>query len=333
MTGRAWAVCIALLASAAALCAQPAPADPQAAAYRYFRVGAPQNIRVEPRAGYVLMGGGADLDEAFRWLCDRAAGGDFLVLRAAGTDAYNPWLEKLCRLNSVATLIVPSREAASNAFVTQTIAGASGIFIAGGDQARYISFWAGTPVESALRDAVKRGIPIGGTSAGLAVLGEYIYSAQNDPPDGPDLTSEVALADPYAKQVVIAPDLLGIPLLRDAITDTHFDTRRREGRLLVFMARILADGQAKTICGIGVDEQTALLVDPDGQAHVVGKKDADFYEASGRPKQCSPGKPLSLQASKVTVHTGESFDMRIWRGPRPGDTIVVDNGDIADAPR
>jgi cyanophycinase len=315
---------------------QDAPAvrpEPAAAAYRYLRVGAPQNIRVESRNGYALMGGGTDLDEAFGWVCDHAGGGDFLVLRAAGTDAYNAWLQKLCHLNSVATLIIPSREAAGNAFVAQTIASASAIFIAGGDQARYINFWAGTPVETALRAAVQRGIPIGGTSAGLAVLGQYIYSAQNDAADGPDLASEVALADPYAKQVVLAPDLLGIPLLRGVITDSHFDTRHREGRLLVFMARILASGQATTIRSIGVDEQTAVLVDADGQAHVVGKKDgsADFYEASRKPEQCVPGKSLSFKAVRTRIPTGESFDMKNWRGPRSFGPVLVDDGQVIHA--
>lgn len=302
--------------------------DSKPAAYRYFRAGAPQNVRVQARAGYALMGGGTDLDEAFGWLCDHAAGGDFLVLRAAGTDAYNPWLEKLCKLNSVATLIVPSREAASDPFVAQTIAGASAIFIAGGDQARYVNFWAGTPVEGALRDAVKRGIPIGGTSAGLAVLGQYIYSAQNDAPDGPDLTSEAALADPYAKQVVIAQDLVGIPLLRDVITDTHFDTRHREGRLLVFMARILADGRAKTIRGIGVDERTAVLVDADGQARVVGKKDgeADFYRTSGQPEGCEPGKRLIFRAQRIRVLSGERFDLKTWRGAGESESEATTPG-------
>jgi len=287
--------------------------NPGATGNRYFRVGAAQDVRVQPHPGYALMGGGTDQEEAFSWLCDHAAAGDFLVLRAAGTDAYNPWLAKLCKLNSVATLIVPSREAASEPFVGKTIAGASAIFIAGGDQARYISFWARSPVETALRDAVKRGIPIGGTSAGLAVMGQYIYSAQNDPPDGPDLTSEVALADPYARQVVIAPDLLGIPLLQGVITDSHFDTRHREGRLLVFMARILADGKAKTIRGIGVDERTALLVEADGKARVVGKGAVSFYVATRNPRVCKAGTPLTFKAIKeLRILPGEAVHLREW---------------------
>jgi hypothetical protein len=36
------------------------------------------------------MGGGTDVDAAFQWMCQRSGGGDFLVIRATGTDAYNP---------------------------------------------------------------------------------------------------------------------------------------------------------------------------------------------------------------------------------------------------
>ena len=314
-----------LLAAALSSFAQTEPKGPST--YRYFRVGAPTNIKTHPRAGYALMGGGTDLDEAFRWLCDRANGGDFLVLRAAGTDAYNPYIRGLCHLNSVATLVIPDRATASDPFVTKTITNASAIFISGGDQARYVNFWAGTPVETALRDAVKRGIPVGGTSAGLAVLGQYIYSAQNDPPDGPDLTSDAALADPFNHQVVIAPDLLGIPILHGIITDSHFDTRKRQGRLLVFMARILASGQADKIRAIGVDEKTAVLVDPDGHAQVVGK--ADFFEASDKPELCVAGKPLTFSLISFDfVHAGSEFDLRDWNKKATGAYLEVRAGQI-----
>jgi cyanophycinase len=226
--------------------------------------------------------------------------------------------------------MIPDRSAASAPFVTETITNAAAIFIAGGDQARYVNFWAGTPVETALRDAVKRGIPVGGTSAGLAVLGQYIYSAQNDPPEGPDLTSDAALADPFNPQVVIAPDLLGIPILHGIITDSHFDTRKREGRLLVFMARILESEKTKEIRGIGVDEKTAVLVDPDGKAKVIGKGEADFFEASDRPEQCVAGKPLTFELIGFDpVKTGKVFNLKTWRTTETGATLSVRAGQIA----
>src|SRR3984957_9054298 len=125
-------------------------APAQSPAYRYIRAGERVDIKAQSRPGFALMGGGTDLDEAFKFLCDRAGGGDFLVLRATGDDEYNFYLRGICHLNSVATLIIPNREAATNPFVTDAIRHASAIFISGGDQANYINFWLNTPVQTAL---------------------------------------------------------------------------------------------------------------------------------------------------------------------------------------
>jgi cyanophycinase len=303
-----------LLLTFAALAAPSQAATPTHASY--YRIGAARELRNHPRAGYVLMGGGTDLDEAFRWLCNRADGGDFVVLRASGDDAYNAYINGLCKLNSVTTVVIPGREAAGEAKVAETIRGASAIFIAGGDQSKYTRYWRGTPVETALRDAIKRGIPIGGTSAGLAVMGQFIYSAEGDKPDDSDLTSAAAMADPFYRQVVVSPDLLGIPILRGVITDSHFDTRKRIGRLMVLMARILQSGQAAQIHGIGVAEKTALLVEPNGQAQVAGKGGVQFFEMSKKPLNCRPGEPLQVENVQAReVLSGESFNLRTWQGP------------------
>lgn len=156
--------------------------------YKYFRAGNPTDVQTKTQAGFALMGGGKDLDEAFRWMCERSGGGDFLILRASGDDDYNSYVQGLCHVNSVATLVMPDRAAAEDPFAAAAIRKAGAVFIAGGDQAHYINWWMGTPVQQALNDAIARSVPIGGTSAGLAVQGEFIYSAQGDTPDGPDLS-------------------------------------------------------------------------------------------------------------------------------------------------
>jgi len=103
-----------------------------AADFQYLRVGnALDAATAAPKSGFALMGGGSDLDEAFRWLCDRANGGDFLVLRATGDDEYNAYVQKLCHVNSVATLIIPSRAAAGDPEVARIIAHAGALFISG----------------------------------------------------------------------------------------------------------------------------------------------------------------------------------------------------------
>jgi len=141
--------CILLLCLAATLAATAQTSG----SYRYFRLGNQADKQATSQPGFALMGGGDDLDEAFRWLCRRAGGGDFLVLRAHGDDEYNSYIQGLCHLNSVATVIIPDRAAATDPFVERAIRHASGLFIAGGDQANYINFWMGSPVEEALNDA------------------------------------------------------------------------------------------------------------------------------------------------------------------------------------
>ncbi len=136
-----------------------------------------------------MMGGGNDLDEAFRWLCNKADGGDFLILRAHGNDEYNSYVNGLCKLNSVATLIILTAVQPGIPLWPTIIRHAEAIFIAGGDQAHYVNFWKTTPVQDAINEAVARK-PIGGTSAGLAILGEFSYGALNDPPDDSELNRE-----------------------------------------------------------------------------------------------------------------------------------------------
>ena len=130
------------------------------AKYRYIRIGNPQDEAAKTTPGYALMGGGSDLDEAFQWLCEKAPGGDFLILRAAGDDDYNDYVNQLCRANSVATLIIPSREAAADPKVSQIIHQAEAVFIAGGDQARYMNWWQHSPVRDALNAHIAAGKPI-----------------------------------------------------------------------------------------------------------------------------------------------------------------------------
>ena len=81
---------LATLTSALVACACALPGPALAAKKTYFRVGNATDAAAVTAAGTVLMGGSTDVDAAFQWLCDRAAGGDFLVVRAAGSDAYNP---------------------------------------------------------------------------------------------------------------------------------------------------------------------------------------------------------------------------------------------------
>ena len=302
-----------------------------AADFEYIRQGNPHDVQTRADAGIAMMGGGEDLDEAFRWLCGKANGGDFLILRAHGGADYNPYVAGLCKANSVATLIIPSREAALDAHVASIIGQAEAIFIAGGDQSRYVNFWKGTPVENAINAHVAAGKPIGGTSAGLAVLGQFVYGCLLDKPDDPDLTSREVLADPYNKRVTVLRDFLKVPGLENILTDSHFAKRDRMGRSLGFLARIVQDGWSRTPREIGIDEKSALLVEGDGRTKVVGPGlGVYFLQVTEAPEVCKPGRPLTMRnVAAYHAPTGATFDVRAWSGGGgDGYSISVESGRI-----
>lgn len=287
-----------------------------AQSYKYFRIGNKDDIKTKPVAGIAMMGGGSDLDEAFRWLCNKGNGGDFLILRATGDDDYNSYVNGLCKTNSVATLIVPNRQAAEDPPVAEIIRKAEAVFIAGGDQANYIRGWKGTPVESAINDDIAAGKALGGTSAGLAVLGAFVYGAMGDKPDDEDLASGEVLSNPYFERVTLVRDFLKVPHLGNLITDSHFAKRDRMGRTLGFLARITKDGWSASPRGLAIDEKSAVLVEADGKATVVGTgMGAYFLRPTKVPEVCEKNMPLTFRGvSAYRLKAGGHFDFVSWTG-------------------
>ena len=301
-----------------------APAQVRTPTYTYIRAGKSEPAHAEYAFGIAMMGGGDDLDEAFRWLCAKAPGGDLLVLRAHGDDEYNPYIAGLCKLNSVATLIIPDRAAAQEPRVAEIIRSAQAIFIAGGDQSRYINFWQGTPVQDAINANISEGKPIGGTSAGLAVLGEFSYAALHDKPDDKDLASPEVLRDPYSPRVTLVRGFLQLSLLANTLTDSHFMKRDRMGRSLGFLARIVQDGWSAHPREIAIDEGSAVLVKADGTTRVIGTgRGAYFLSVSLAPEVCKPDTPLTLRDVAVYhARAGDHFDLNSWTG-KGGENFMV----------
>lgn len=288
----------------------------RASTYTYIRAGKSEPAHAKYQFGIAMMGGGDDLDEAFLWLCRKAPGGDLLVLRAHGDDEYNAYIAGLCKLNSVATLIVPDREAAQNPKVVEMIRSAQAIFIAGGDQSRYINFWQGTPVQDAINANISEGKPIGGTSAGLAVLGEFIYGALQDKEDDKDLTSLEVLRNPYSPRVTLVRNFLKLSMLQNTLTDSHFMKRQRLGRSLGFLARIVQDGWSARPREIAIDERSAVLVEADGSARVIGSgRGAYFLSVSQAPEVCKTNTPLTIRdIAAYHAGAGDRFDLKSWTG-------------------
>ncbi|KOO84689.1 cyanophycinase [Stenotrophomonas maltophilia] len=278
--------------------------DLQGPGFAYYEVGDLEAPRSGPRVpAMMLMGGGEWVPEAFQWWLKQAGHGRVLILRASGKDELQDRLyHQIGGTTAVQTLVFDSRRGADDPAVLRVVAAADAIFIAGGDQSRYIRFWKGTALNRALNAHVRAGKPIAGTSAGLAILGGYAYGAM----DGGSITSAGALADPMGRAVTLDSGFLQMPYLQRVVTDTHFDKRDRLGRLIVFVARAALESGDPGIVGIGigVDEDTALCVEPDGQAQVYSA------DGQGRVWVVSPGRgadrlvegePLRFHAVPVTV--------------------------------
>jgi cyanophycinase len=258
----------------------------------------------------LLLGGHGDVDDATREFCAHSGGGDIVVLRATEADEYNSEFHEICPENSVTTLVITSRDGAEAKFVAEKLRAAHAIYIAGGDQSNYVRYWTHTPVLEIVNSAMARGVPIGGISAGLAVQGEFVFSSMID-----TITSPEAMANPYEPLMSLNRDFLVEPGMIGIITDSHFSQRERMGRSIAFMSRIIQDDWASSIHGIGIDETTAVVLDPSGRAKVLGKGAAYFMTLDHKPEVCAYKKPLTVHGVKILkVHAGKdaTFDFNAW---------------------
>jgi cyanophycinase len=282
-------------------------ADPP---YKYYLTGNAADVQTRTVPGFALVGGGKDVDSVFRWFLLRSGGGDVVVLRASGADGYNSYMKELAPVDSVESLVVATPEAARDPFVADRIRKAEALFIAGGDQWNYIRVWNHTPVSEAIQYLIDKGVPVGGTSAGLAVLGEYIYTAEKD-----TVTAAQALANPFDERVTVGTGFLRIPAFKNAITDTHFHARDRMGRTLAFLSRMLEGGKLAEARAIAIDERTAALIEADGRIVVDGEGWVYFIRARRPPEVLKPGSPLTFRGLAVYgVPKGGDFDLRTWTG-------------------
>ncbi|MBK6849342.1 MAG: peptidase S51 [Proteobacteria bacterium] len=322
----------ALVFTAAALAAGAAQAKP----LQVYLTGSAADVTPALHGpAFDLAGGSTDVDEAFQQTIDRirgctgstcAAKIDIVVLRSSGADGYNDYLYAMNGVDSVETIIVSRLSDASDPAIVQRVANAEFVFFAGGDQCDYVTYFKGTPIATAVASVYARRGAVGGTSAGLAIQGEYSYDACRSPFG---VTSEAALTNPYDKEITFTFDFLRWPLLARVITDSHFVARDRMGRLMTFLARQLADGVTNEAWGLGVNEGTSLLVDAAGNATVVGDGPVYVVLADHSPITCAPKQPLRYTGYKLWKYSaGETFSLAEAGRPRNG-FYTVDAADGA----
>jgi cyanophycinase-like exopeptidase len=302
-----------------------------AQAYVSYFTGNTGDLITSPKGGICLMGGATEDDNAMRWFLQQANGGDILVLRTTGSNGYNNYLysDLGIDVHSVETIVCTSPAAAYHPYVLQRIAQAEAIWFAGGNQWSYISTWLNTPADSIINTMIaQRHITIGGTSAGMAIQGGFYFSAQNG-----TVTSSTALANPYHSLVTIdSSHFIAQDVLREVITDTHFDNPDRKGRLMTFLAKIYED-YGVFAKAIACEEYTAVCIDSSGTGRVFGgwpATDDNAYFVSSNcelsqpaPENCTPGQALTwsrggmaVKACRIrgTANGANTFSIPNWQG-------------------
>lgn len=298
------------------------------------RRGNPADDPTPPvKGGLILMGGGADVDAAFVWAHQQLAGhsserrGDALILRASGGDGYDQYLDELAPFNSVQTLIISPRATRKDvASAIPWVDRTEFVFFAGGNQAYYTG-WQKSGLMEAVQNVLERGGVVGGTSAGLAILGQFVFDAQSA--GSSNVTTPDALEDPFAPTISFTRNMLRFPLMRGVITDSHFEERDRIGRLASFMARQIADGAIqKSIIGIGINEGTALLLDiKSGLAHrAPGSTGSAFIIRGGAAQRIRKGRSLLYEKLKVIRLDSEDqfYDFKKSCGTGAAYALTVD---------
>lgn len=152
--------------------------------------------------------------------------------------------------DDVQVLDIREREDADDEAMAQAIRESTGIFMTGGNQMRLASILRGTRVAEAIRERHRSGIPVAGTSAGASVMSSVMVAGGQSGPT------------PRRKMARLSE---GLGLIDSVIIDQHFTERNRVSRLVTMVS------QHPGLLGLGIDEDTAALIHPDGVIEVIGR--------------------------------------------------------------
>ncbi len=209
--------------------------------------------------GYIIPIGGAEgtgkeskILSRFVEFCGGSNARILVIPTASLLNETGPLYKELFESMGANSMCVPieKRDECFNQETLRVMGSATGIFITGGNQLRLSTILGGTPVARLIRDLNAGGVHVAGTSAGAAILSEHMIAGGRSG------------SSPRGSGVELAP---GLGLTNRVIIDQHFNQRQRMGRLLA------AVSFNPFACGLGVDENTAGFIGPDGNMEVVGR--------------------------------------------------------------
>lgn len=212
------------------------------------------------------------------------------ILKSAGADYAGLFLD--CGAKSARSLDFRARAESRAGEFADAVKSASGIFFSGGAQMRLPASIGGTPLESAIHDAYKRGAIVGGTSAGAAVMSKVMIAYGKG---GPTPREGIAQFAP------------GLGLTDKIVFDQHFRQKDRLGRLLYLIAA------HPGLLGVGIDENTAAIVEDEKTITVIGAGAVTIVDGSEitatNVAEVERGGAVAVSAVRVHVLTdGCSYD-------------------------
>src|SRR5688500_10551092 len=175
--------------------------------------------------------------------------------------------------------------------VVRLLDGVTGVWFGGGDQSRLTAAIGGTPVEAAIHRLYENGAVVGGTSAGAAVMSAIMITGDERRPGGVRRDTTLSFVTIDRENIVTAQ---GFGLLPGVIVDQHFLRRRRHNRLMSLAL------ENPSLVAVGIDESTAIQVNPGGCWDVVGAGQVVIYDP--RSARVTTGAaPLGAAGVKMSV--------------------------------
>jgi cyanophycinase len=257
----------------------------------------------EPIGNLIIVGGGDTptvVQERFVALAGGANKAKIAVLPMASMESdeeANEVVQDFEKLGANALVIHISRNNANGESISRYLEQFTGYWFSGGDQSRLADLLLGTKALESMERRYKQGFVIGGTSAGASVMSSVMLTGKRRTLKNPD---EEELKN-IARGMQDVSE--GFGFIKGAVVDQHFMRRARYNRLI---SAVLDHPQ---LLGVGIDEETALLVRPDGLWEVIGNYYIKIFDAR-RSRIVDDDGPLA-KASNIKMHVlpmGSTFD-------------------------
>ena len=162
-------------------------------------------------------------------------------------------------VESAEVVYIGGREDANSESTLDLVNQATGIFLTGGNQMRLSAMIGGTKFEDVVRQRNEQGVVVAGTSAGASILSAHMVAMG---------------ASGSTPKLRMAQMVAGFGLINNIIIDQHFRQRDRIGRLLALVAA------NPRLLGVGLDEDTAAMIDDQGVIEVIGRHSLTIVDGS-----------------------------------------------------